>query len=80
MSKPMAEKDEVCWMCHMSSGCDRCCKKCDDGCNVKQLCGLELDRGIARLKSWRKISSEIDHYRERNNKLNVTALRSEASG
>ncbi len=34
-------RPDICTMCHWSSDCDGCCKKCKDQCNAMQRCGLE---------------------------------------
>lgn len=52
---------QICTMCHWSSGCDKCCIKCDDQCNSMQICGHNKDFGdqIDRWNTWIKLKDSI---------------------
>jgi len=60
--------EEICIMCHLSSGCEDCCKECpksldrsDEGCDQKeQTCGREDNpKDLAgRLAAWKNINPE----------------------
>lgn len=47
---------EVCWMCHLSSECTKCCNKCkEEICRgSEQICGLKKDLSdqTCRLSTW----------------------------
>lgn len=51
---------DICTMCHWSSGCDKCCKKCTDTCNAGQSCGLEqkLEDQQERWNAWNYIKQQ----------------------
>ena len=51
-------KEEICIMCHLSSECDGCCKKCKQTCNAKQYCGNDGTDQTERLQAWTEIVLE----------------------
>lgn len=50
---------EVCWMCHLSSGCLKCCKICNARCNAGQFCMIGVNNQSDRFESWRFLT-EVD--------------------
>jgi len=50
-------KEDICIMCHWSSGCDGCCKKCKDQCNACQACALndKFEYLQSRWEAWNYI-------------------------
>jgi hypothetical protein len=52
--KSIPTLEDICLMCHYSSGCGGCCSKCKDKCNSSQTCGLKEDPSnhIDRMKAW----------------------------
>lgn len=55
--KPEPTDDEICMMCHLSSGCSGCCKHCKQQCNSHQVCQIGVTGQADRLASWLKIIS-----------------------
>lgn len=45
---------QICMMCHLSTECTGCCKKCTHQCNGCQKCGHEssAESHIERLETW----------------------------
>ena len=61
---------EICIMCHLSSTCDKCCKKCEEGCNSHQICHIGIGKQADRLAAWKAIVG-IDHWESLLNKYNL---------
>lgn len=58
-------KQQICGMCHCSSGCEKCCNVCKkEGkwCNSSQHCMLNKDRQIDRLEGWLNIVKTYNFY------------------
>jgi len=56
---------QVCWMCHLSSGCKGCCKKCRNSCNASQHCMQSRPHQADRLDAWMRIVREIPDYEQK---------------
>jgi hypothetical protein len=58
-------KEQICLMCHLSSECLECCKKCKKNCSG-QVCGLKCnpENEIGRWQAWRHIIREHPRYKK----------------
>lgn len=57
---------QVCMLCHFSSECGGCCKKCIDPCNAGQVCGLEepVENHSDRFAAWVSLVKNNQHFRK----------------
>ena len=54
--------EQICMLCHLSSECDNCCRRCSEECNAGQACMLPDPEGQSeRLDTWRYLVKEADH-------------------
>jgi len=56
---------ETCWMCHLSSGCEGCCRTCKASCNAGQHCMIGVPGQADRLEWWIGIVKEIPELQTR---------------
>lgn len=51
----------ICYMCHLSSNCGGCCKKCQDECNGgEQICMIGHVGQYDRWQAWKNIIADPD--------------------
>jgi len=52
--------EEICRMCHLSSNCAGCCKKCQHKCNSEQVCMIGQTGQYDRWQTWKRIVADTD--------------------
>jgi len=60
-------KDEICMMCHFSSECGKCCLKCTEQCNSRQVCMQGKPNQAERVDAWMNIidnNSATNHLKK----------------
>jgi len=57
-----ATPEEICMMCHFSSECDGCCKRCENFCNSEQTCMQGKKGQFQRLQSWMSIINSDKYF------------------
>jgi hypothetical protein len=55
---------QVCMMCHFSSECKGCCKRCTSKCNSSQICQKGVPGQSERLDTWLDIITTTPNLQE----------------
>lgn len=56
--------EQLCLMCHLSSECGDCCKKCNNPCNSGQICQIGTKENADRWSAYINIIKEIELYKK----------------
>jgi hypothetical protein len=59
---------DICMMCHASSECLECCKKCKKKCNGGQICMIGMPLELDRYEAWINLLND-GNFKELRNKL-----------